>query len=219
MGADRSLPSLVLIADGFTRPGIDQRIVQAVRYGVSWVILRDQGARPDIIELSAGLLVQRMRKVMPEVIIGLNGPEPIARRLEVGWHRTSHVPFAGEASGGTNQGRRGQRMLEGRSTHNPEEVRRAVDEGMDYVLFGHVHATASHRGEPPRGLSALREAVEAAGTMPVIALGGITPALVNGCLEAGARGVAVLSGLMQAPNLFQAVDAYTKPLIQPPPSE
>ncbi len=86
---------------------------------------------------------------------------------------------------------------------------------MDYVLFGHVFETGSHRGEPPRGLVGLREAVEAAGTMPVIAIGGITPERVRPCTETEAHGVAVLSGLMQAPILFQAVDAFSQALIEP----
>jgi len=91
---------------------------------------------------------------------------------------------------------------------------------VDYVLFGHIFDTSSHPGESPRGLSALAEACqEAAPDMPVIAIGGITPQRVSGCLDAGAGGVAVLSGLMQAPNLFQAVDAYMQALTPPLESE
>lgn len=90
---------------------------------------------------------------------------------------------------------------------------------MDYVLYGHVFESGSHRGEPPRGLSGLKEAVEAAGPMPVIAIGGISPERVKLCTDTGAHGVAVLSGLMQAPNLFQAVDAFSQALIEPPGSD
>jgi len=211
-------PQLVLIADGFTQPGIDQRIVQAVRYGVAHVILRDQTAREDVMELSARLLIGRMRAVSPDIQISLNGPETLARALDVGWHRTSHVPFATPALSGAESSGSGQ-TWEGRSTHSIEEIHHAREEGLDYVLFGHVFDTASHRGEAPRGLSALEEAVQAAESMPVIAIGGITPERVRMCLEVGATGVAVLSGLMQAPILFQAVDAFSQALATPFPED
>ena len=202
------LPRLVLIADGFTQPGLDQRIVQSVRYGVEWIILRDHAAKSDIIALSARILVERMRAINRSVRLSLNGPEDMARDLGIGWHRTSKEPFA-------NRTQSGGFSLEGRSTHNISEVENGRREGLDYVLYGHVFETNSHRGEPPRGLVGLKQAVDAAGSMPVIAIGGISPERVRMCREVGAYGAAVLSGLMQAPNLFQAVDAYSQSFVEP----
>jgi len=200
---------LVLIADGFTRSGQDQRIVQAVRYGVRWVILRDHGAREDILELSARLLIERIRAVEASTRIVLNGPEDIDRRLGIGWHRRSHEPPSPVPVHRTGH-------YEGRSTHGLMDIDRAREEGVNYALFGHVFETASHRGESPRGLEALADAcLEAGDTVSVIAIGGITPERVQACLDAGAAGVAVLSGIMQAPNLFQAVDAYMRALTPP----
>lgn len=206
-GPGSSLPRLLLIADGFSLPGLDQRIVQAVRYGVRWVQLRDRGARPDVQAVSAGVLVRRMRKIDPGVVISLNGQPALAAELQTGQHLPAHAPLPAVPGTDATRSRSAPR---GRSTHSPAEVEAALEEGMDYVLFGHVHETASHRGEEPRGLGGLREAVAVAGSMPVIAIGGITPERVGACLDAGAHGVAVLSGLMQAPNLFQAVDAFTR---------
>lgn len=208
MAYDRP-PWLVLIADGFTRSGQDQRVMQAVRYGVRWIILRDHGVRPDIMELSARLLIGRIRALEPSTKIVLNGPEDIARRLDIGWHRRSHeLPV-------TVNSQRHQ-APEGRSTHTLAEIAEAREEGVDYALFGHVFETNSHRGESPRGLDALTKAcIEAGEAMSVIAIGGITPDRARQCVEAGAAGVAVLSGIMQAPNVFQAVDAYTRALTRP----
>ena len=206
-GPGSSLPRLLLIADGFSLPGLDQRIVQAVRYGIRWVQLRDRGARPDVQAVSAAVLVRRMRKVDPRVVISMNGQQALADELRIGLHLPAHAPIPGAPDRADG---RSLLVPRGRSTHSPAEVAAAAREGMDYVLFGHVHETASHRGEEPRGLAGLRDAVEAAETMPVIAIGGITPERVGACLDAGAHGVAVLSGLMQAPNLFHAVDAFTR---------
>lgn len=191
----------MLVADGFTQPGMDQRIVQAVRYGVEWIQLRDHGARPDLVEVSSSVLVRRLRHIDPRLVISLNGHPDLATRLQVGRHEPAHQ-VTGEPSFPPR----------GRSTHDVSQVAAAREDGLDYVLFGHVFETASHRGEAPRGLSGLTEAVRAAEGMPVIAIGGIRPERVPFCLEAGAHGVAVLSGLMQAPNLFQAVEAYARVL-------
>ena len=193
----------MLVADGFTRPGQDQRIVQSVRYGIPWVQLRDHGASPDVVDVSASVLVRRLRKISPGIVLTLNGHPAMAQRLRIGQHEPAH------AVGAEYPNTAGPR---GRSTHHLEEVEQARNDGLDYVLFGHVFETASHRGEAPRGLSALREAVEVAGPMPVIAIGGVLPERVPFCREVGAHGGAGLSGIMQAPNLFQAVDAYSRAL-------
>lgn len=84
-------------------------------------------------------------------------------------------------------------FLIGRSIHSVDEARAAYrGGGLDYLLFGHVFATASKPGLAPAGLDRLAE-VAAATPLPVLAVGGITPdraALVAG---AGASGFAAIS--------------------------
>lgn len=67
----------------------------------------------------------------------------------------------------------------------------------DWVVVGALFASASHPGLPGRGLSLLREVVSAtdATGMRVIGVGGITPERVAPVLDAGADGVAVISGI------------------------
>uniref|UniRef100_UPI0004720B33 thiamine phosphate synthase n=1 Tax=Paenibacillus ehimensis TaxID=79264 RepID=UPI0004720B33 len=50
-------------------------------------------------------------------------------------------------------------------------------------------------GLQPRGLNGLAEAVEAA-DVPVLAIGGIEPQLVDDVLSTGAAGIAVLSSVL-----------------------
>jgi thiamine-phosphate pyrophosphorylase len=89
------------------------------------------------------------------------------------------------------------------SCHNLAEVRAATAGGADLILFGPVFGksipTAGTSGNPESayrtvtpalGLEALGAACAAAGSTPVLALGGVTAANIVACLEAGARGIA-----------------------------
>lgn len=87
----------------------------------------------------------------------------------------------------------------GVSVHSPEDAVEAERQGADYVLFGHIYATGSKPGLPPRGPGALRRVVEACG-LPVIAIGGIEPSNVAEVLATGCAGASVLSGVLLHPD-------------------
>jgi thiamine-phosphate pyrophosphorylase len=95
--------------------------------------------------------------------------------------------------------------LLGVSTHTLTEARFAEASGADFITFGPVFMTPSKAAYgDPRGLDALRE-VCAAVAIPVFTLGGVTPARVPACLEAGAHGVAAISALLDTPDIAAAV--------------
>jgi thiamine-phosphate pyrophosphorylase len=78
------------------------------------------------------------------------------------------------------------------SCHTVEEVRRAVGDGVDLILFGPVfekRVEGEMVGEGV-GLGKLQEASAAAAGVPVLALGGVTWPRAELCIEAGAAGVA-----------------------------
>jgi len=78
----------------------------------------------------------------------------------------------------------------GRSVHTSAEAAQAGD--LDYLLCGTVFPSASKPADAPiGGLDALRETCAVA-RPPVLAIGGITPARVAACREAGAAGVAAI---------------------------
>ena len=82
----------------------------------------------------------------------------------------------------------------GCSTHSATEAREAHEAGADYVFLGPIWPTASHPERAPLGV----EAIAAAAPARVIAIGGVTPARAVECREAGAWGVAAVSGLWNA---------------------
>ena len=84
------------------------------------------------------------------------------------------------------------------STHTIDEVQAAARAGADFVVFGPVFETASKAGVvPTRGLSGLAD-VAAKTNIPVLALGGVTPARATACRDAGARGLACIGAVMGA---------------------
>ncbi|WP_019535397.1 thiamine phosphate synthase [Paenibacillus ginsengihumi] len=111
----------------------------------------------------------------------------------------------------------GSRLAIGRSVHSAAEAAQAAAEGADFAVFGHVYATGSKPGLTPRGVDALRAAVEAA-PIPVIAIGGITPERIDEVLSTGCAGVAVLSGILehedpagQLVRYRKALDSFRRP--------
>lgn len=101
----------------------------------------------------------------------------------------------------------GNQLLLGRSIHDAADARRAESDGADFVIAGHVYATASKKGEQGRGLGFI-ERVAKACSIPVIAIGGITPERVPEVLNAGAHGVAVISGILSSTDPAEAARRY-----------
>ena len=90
----------------------------------------------------------------------------------------------------------------GRSVHSVDEARSALAEGADYLLAGPVYVTATHPEAAPLGVERLG-AIAGVG-LPVIAIGGVTPARVRDLRVAGAHGVAAIRALWDATDPARA---------------
>jgi thiamine-phosphate pyrophosphorylase len=98
----------------------------------------------------------------------------------------------------------GDRLVIGVSTHDLDQVRAACSAGADYLGFGPVFATATKQNpDPVQGLAGLRAAVAAA-TVPIVAIGGVTPALVREVYAAGAAAICAISAVNDAADVAGA---------------
>lgn len=105
----------------------------------------------------------------------------------------------------------GRGALVGSSVHGVGEARQADAGGADYLVVGTIYRSASHPERSPAGLERLREIGDASG-LPLLAIGGVSPERVDEVLEAGAHGVAALSGVWDADRPGRAVRSYLRAL-------
>lgn len=175
-------------------PGLEDRVVRALDAGLPALLLREP-ALPD------GLLPRLARDADR---VCLHARTPGAALLAAGLGLGLHLP--GDADVARWRRRFAGRL--GRSCHSPEEARRALAEGADYVFLSPIWAAASKPGDrrPPLGPAAL------AGLGAVIALGGVTPDRVAEARRAGAHGVAALGGIFGAEDVAAAARRYSDAL-------
>ncbi len=100
----------------------------------------------------------------------------------------------------------GTGMLIGISTHNLEQARAAEDGGADYIGFGPIYPGGLRNNAAGVGLEGLR-AIRAAVKIPIVAIGGITEARIAETLKAGADAVAIITDVVNAPDIPAKVRA------------
>jgi thiamine-phosphate diphosphorylase len=102
-------------------------------------------------------------------------------------------------------------FIVGYSVDTTDGAVKAEAEGADYLGVGAVYTTAnkSDSGEVI-GLEGLRSVVEAV-SLPVVAIGGITPERAKAVAETGACGSAAIGAVMGAPDPAEAVRALLLP--------
>ncbi|WP_256236994.1 thiazole tautomerase TenI [Bacillus sp. EB600] len=99
----------------------------------------------------------------------------------------------------------------GYSIHSLEEGQQSEQDRAEYVIYGHIFPSKSKPGLTPRGLDELKR-ITSLLDIPVIAIGGITPKNTFQTMQAGASGIAVMSGILEALDPLSAVKAYKQAL-------
>jgi thiamine-phosphate pyrophosphorylase len=104
----------------------------------------------------------------------------------------------------------GSKMIIGCSAHTLDQARAAEEDGADYLGVGPIFLSSTKMARPPLGCEKLSE-ICAAVRIPVYAIGGITVERCGEVLVAGAKGVAVASGLL-TPGIGQQTKAFLEAL-------
>jgi thiamine-phosphate pyrophosphorylase len=100
----------------------------------------------------------------------------------------------------------------GATAREPMTAKQAVAEGASYLGVGPAYRTTTKTGLPdplgPSGVAAVAAAVD----IPVIAIGGVTVDAVPALLDAGAYGVAVVGGINDAADPYEAASRFFQTL-------
>ncbi len=88
----------------------------------------------------------------------------------------------------------------GKSTHSLDQAIRAFYEGADYIGFGPLFATPTKPDYAPIGLDDIAKVHDTV-RIPVFCIGGIKLDNLPKVIEAGARRVVIVSGLLQAADI------------------
>ena len=99
----------------------------------------------------------------------------------------------------------GENFLIGATAHNVEEALAAEAAGADYLGCGAVFATHTKKDPVPLGLDGL-QAIRKTVRIPIVGIAGITPDNYRLVLGAGANGIAVVSAILGAPDITDAVN-------------
>jgi thiamine-phosphate pyrophosphorylase len=101
----------------------------------------------------------------------------------------------------------GPQRLIGRSTHCPDDLHRAIQEGADYIGVGPVYETPTKAGRPAAGLEYVRYAATHA-TLPWFAIGGIDQNNLPEVLSAGAERIAIVRAIMNSDRPTTMTQAF-----------
>ena len=93
-------------------------------------------------------------------------------------------------------------ILVGKSTHSLAQALAAQTQRADYIGFGPIFVTPTKPDYKPIGLADIKQ-VHTDVTLPIFCIGGIKIDNLPQVIAAGARRVAIVSGLLKAPDIAE----------------
>jgi thiamine-phosphate pyrophosphorylase len=165
-----------------------------VKGGVDLIQLRGKEQSIDeLVDVAEQLHELTSRSSTPLIV---NDHAEIARRVPV---EGVHV---GQDDDSIAVARRkaGRAVVVGKSTHSLEQAHAAQCEGANYIGFGPIFATPTKPDYEPIGLKDIKQ-VHLDVDLPIFCIGGINIDNLKEVIAAGARRVAIVSGLLKAPDI------------------
>ena len=159
----------------------------------------------ELVDLASELHKITCRSSIPLIV---NDHAEIARKVPVeGVHvgqKDDSISLAREKAG--------RAIIVGKSTHNLAQAAAAQREGADYIGFGPIFATPTKPDYEPIGLQDIKQ-LHVDVQLPIFCIGGIKIDNLEQVIAAGARRVAIVSGLLKASNIVEYARACKKLLI------
>jgi len=104
-----------------------------------------------------------------------------------------------------------RRLAIGISTHAPDQARRALEVGADYIAIGPIYATGTKPTAKPVTLEYVRWAAKNV-KIPWFAIGGINLQNLDDVLSAGTKRICVVSAILNAPDIAKACSEFRRRL-------
>ena len=192
----------------FLRGRAPELVAQQLCDGGSDLIqLRAKNSAPGEIRRMAERILPVTRRAGVGLVI--NDHPDIAREVGAEFCHLGQEDFFDEAGGQFEISN--LKFQIGLSTHAPEQARRALAAGPDYIAIGPVYATGTKPTAKPVTLEYVRWAA-AEVSIPWFAIGGIKLSNLDEVLAAGARRICVVSAILDAPDVAKACREFKERL-------
>ncbi|MGC8983525.1 MAG: thiamine phosphate synthase [Desulfurococcaceae archaeon] len=187
---------LVVITDKKLKPDVVKSVEDALRGGATSIQLRlKESPAREMVEV--GRVVRRLTREYGALYF-------VDDRLDVALVTDADgvqlgpedIPIRAAREAAPN-------LIIGASVYSLEEALRAEEEGADFLGAGSVYPTASKPGVRVIGVEGLRRIVESV-KIPVVAIGGISRDNAREVLRTGVAGIAVISAVMGADDVYKA---------------
>jgi thiamine-phosphate pyrophosphorylase len=170
--------------------------------GADLIQLRAKKSSPDEIRRMAEKILPVTRRANVGLVI--NDHLDIARETGAEFCHLGQEDFFDAGHTHTSEIRNPKSEIRiGLSTHSPEQAKRALAAGPDYIAIGPVYSTGTKPMAKPVTLEYVRWAA-ANVTIPWFAIGGINLRRLDDVLAAGAKRICVVSAILNATDVTKA---------------
>lgn len=181
--------------------------------GADLIQLRAKKSSPDEIRRMAEAILPITQRANVGLVI--NDHPEIAREIGAELCHLGQEDFFNAGYKSVSELRiQNSKLKIGLSTHAPEQAKRALAAGADYLALGPVYATSTKPAAKPVTLEYVRWAAapQSGVNVPWFAIGGINLENLGDVLAAGAWRVCVVSAILNAPDTAKACAEFRRRL-------
>lgn len=197
---------LYAITDNTLHKGaaLEQAVTRAITGGARAIQYRDKSTDTERRHAEASMLVRICRRHGVPMIV--NDDVELALRTDADGVHVGRD----DSDLATARSRLGDDFIIGVSCYDQVTLAEtAQKDGADYVAFGSIFPSATKPDATPAGITILEQARERI-SIPIVAIGGITPENAGSLLEAGVDMLAVVSGVFGHGDPADAARRYSR---------